>query len=261
MKEHSIPVRVICNAFSIARATLYRFLASQIREDPLVERITQLSYELPEYGYRRIWALLKKEGIVVNQKKVYRIYTQLSLQKEVKRSRKIRSRAPVCLTQPQFTAHVWSADFVDVMVRNRKIRLLFVIDDHTRLIVGSLVDLSIPAYRVQAVLQEAFALYSRPRVLRTDNGPEFREGALNRFLSNSRVKHEFIVPGKPQQNGFSEAFNARLNNECLQTLDMNLLSLKEFQRAIQDWVNQYNYQRPHSSLQYEVPIRYHIASY
>jgi len=69
MKEHSIPVRVICNAFSIARATLYRFLASQIREDPLVERITQLAYEHPQYGYRRIWALLKKEGIVVNQKK------------------------------------------------------------------------------------------------------------------------------------------------------------------------------------------------
>jgi len=261
MREQKIPVRVICRGFSVSRATLYRYLSSPVSQDPLSKRITELAYKHPQYGYRRIRALLKKEGRVVNHKKVYRLYTRLSLQKEVKRSRKIRPRVSTRLTQPEFPGHVWSADFVDVVVRKRKLRLFFVIDDFTRLIVGTLVDFSIPAYKVQSVLEHAIALYSRPRVFRTDNGPEFRETALNRFLSNGRIKHEFIDPGKPQQNGFSESFNARLNDECLQTLDLNLFPLKDIRNAILSWAFMYNHQRPHSSLQYEVPIRNHIVSY
>jgi putative transposase len=261
MKEQGIPVRVICRGFGLSRATLYRYLSSPVSKDPLSKRITELAYEHPQYGYRRIRVLLIKEGSVVNHKKVYRLYTQLSLQKEVKRSRKICSRVPVHLTQPEFPGHVWSADFVDVVVRKRKLRLFFVIDDFTRLIVGTLVDFSIPAYRVQSVLEHAIAHYSRPKVFRTDNGPEFRETAFNRFLSLGRIKHEFIQPGRPYQNGFSESFNARLNEECLQTLDMNLFPLKDIQNAILSWAFMYNNQRPHSSLQYKVPIRNHVVSY
>ena len=161
------------------------------------------------------------------------------------------------LTQPEFPGHVWSADFVDVVVRKRKLRLFFVIDDFTRLIVGTLVDFSIPAYRVQSVLEHAIAHYSRPRVFRTDNGPEFREATLNRFLSNGRIKHEFIQPGRPYQNGFSEAFNARLNEECLQTLDMNLFPLKDIQNAILSCVNKYNYRmiRNESSTSFQFTVR------
>ncbi len=261
MREQKIPVRVICRGFSLSRATLYRYLSSPVSHDSLSKRITELAYEHPQYGYRRLRALLHKEGTIVNHKKVYRLYTRLSLQKEVKRSRKICSHVPALLTQPQFPGHVWSADFVEIIVRKRKLRLFFVLDDFTRLIVGTMVGFSIPAYQVQAVLEHAIARYSRPRVFRTDNGPEFRESAFNRFLSLGRIKHEFIQPGRPYQNGFSESFNARLNEECLQTLDMNLFPLKDIQNTILSWVNKYNYQRPHSSLQYKVPIRNHIVSY
>jgi len=215
MKEQGIPVRVICRGFSLSRTTLYRYLSSPVSQDPLSKRITELAYKHPQYGYRRIRALLKKEVSVVNQKKVYRLYTRLSLQKEVKRSRKIRTRVSTRLTQPEFPGHVWSADFV----------------------------------------------------FRTDNGPEFREIALNRFLSNGRIKHEFIDPGKPQQNGFSESFNARLNEECLQTLDLNLFPLKDIQNAILSWAFMFNHRmiQKESSTSFqlynEVPIRNHIVSY
>jgi putative transposase len=146
MREQGIPVRVICRGFGLSRATLYRYLASPVSHDLFSKRITELSYEHPQYGNSRISVLLIKEGSVVNYKKVYRLYTRLSLQKEVKRSRKIRTRVPVHLTQPEFPAYMWSADF----------------DTHT------------------------------------DDSPEFRETTLNCFLSNGRINHEFIVPGKPQ---------------------------------------------------------------
>src|SRR5690606_23907958 len=115
------------------------------------------------------------------------------------------------------------------------LRILIVIDDFTRLVVGILVDFSIPASRVLLVIEKSIALYSRPRIFRTDNGSEFIEGRLNRFLSNARIRHEFIEKGKPQQNGFSESFNARFEDECLRMLDLNLMPLKEIKQAIYDW--------------------------
>jgi len=146
-------------------------------------------------------------------------------------------------------------------LRGRKLRILIVIDDFTRLVVGILVDFSIPASRVLLVIEKSIALYSRPRIFRTDNGSEFIEGRLNRFLSNARIRHEFIEKGKPQQNGFSESFNARFEDECLRMLDLNLMPLKEIKQAIYDWIKEYNCQRPHSSIAYETPIRFHILSY
>lgn len=261
LKAQKVPVHIICKGFSVSRATVYRYLASPCVGDPITKRIAELAYAHPQYGYRRIRALLKQEGIVVNHKKVYRLYTRLSLQKEVKPSRKIQVDRHHHLTQPQFPGHVWSADFVEVQVRKRKLRMLFVIDDFTRLVVGVFIELSIPAYQVQSVLAQAIARYSRPRVFRTDNGPEFRETELNRFLSNARIKHEFIEKGKPYQNGFSESFNARLRDECLKTFDMNLFPLKGIEQAVLAWINRYNYQRPHSSLNYDTPMRNHVVSY
>ena len=113
-------------------------------------------------------------------------------------------------------------------LRGRKLRILIVIDNFTRLVVGTLVDFSIPASRVLPVIEKLIALYSRPRIFRTDNGSEFIEGRLNRFLSNARIRHEFIEKDKPQQNGFSESFNARFGDGCLRMLDLNLLYLSHF---------------------------------
>lgn len=260
LKEFGLPARIICEGFSISRAKLYRLLVPS-KADPLSSTMAAIAYEHPEYGYRRIHVLLKREGIKVNHKKVYRIYSRLSLQKPVKASRKLKCSKHIHLTTPEYPAHVWSADFLELYLRGRKLRILIVIDDFTRLVVGILVDFSIPASRVLLVIEKSIALYSRPRIFRTDNGSEFIEGRLNRFLSNARIRHEFIEKGKPQQNGFSESFNARFEDECLRMLDLNLMPLKEIKQAIYDWIKEYNCQRPHSSITYETPIRFHILSY
>ena len=105
MKARKIPVRQICRGFSVSRATLCRYLSSPVSCDPLANRITELAYERPQYGYRRLRVFLRQEGIVVNHKKVYRLYTRLSLLKEVKRSRKIHPRVSTRLTQPEFPGH------------------------------------------------------------------------------------------------------------------------------------------------------------
>ena len=114
MKEFGLPARIICEGFSISRAKLYRLLAPS-KIDPLSSTMAAIAYKHPEYGYRRIHVLLKREGIKVNHKKVYRIYSQLSLQKPVKASRKLKCSKPIHLTTPEYPAHVWSADFLELL--------------------------------------------------------------------------------------------------------------------------------------------------
>ncbi len=125
------------------------------------------------------------------------------------------------LILPTFPSHVWPADFVDVFIRKRKLRILFLIDDFMRILHGVCVSFSITASTVQKVIEKSIHTYSRPRILRTDNGPEFREKHLNLFLKNSRIKHEFIDKDKPYQNGFSESLNARFKDESLGKHDLD----------------------------------------
>jgi len=120
---------------------------------------------------------------------------------------------------------------------------------------------SITGQKVLENFENSIKLFSRPRVFRTDNGPEFRCGRLNLFLSNGRIKHEFIQVGKPYQNSFSEGFNSLFSDECLQRYDFSLMSVEEITSVIIKWLEWYNYQRPHSAINYEVPVRYHIRAY
>jgi len=143
--------RIICNSYNISRAKLYRLLSNHCKKE-----IKQIAYEHPEYGYRRIHSILRNNGINVNHKKVYRIYTQLDLQRITKISKKLKIKSNSRLTLPIFPAHVWSADFVDVFVRKRKLRILFLIDDFTRILHGLCVSFSITASIVQKVIENQY---------------------------------------------------------------------------------------------------------
>lgn len=256
---YHVPITRISKDFQISRATVYRILNSNSVKDSLEDEITHIALDNPSFGYRRIHALLKQKGIHVNHKKVYRIYTQLSLQRHANISKKIHTNhSPHTLTQPLFAGHVWSADFIERIVMGRKFRVFVIIDDYTRRIMGYYMGFSIPGQRVLDVFENSIATYSRPRVFKTDNGPEFRCNCLNLFLENGRIKHEFIQVGKPYQNPFSEGFNSRFSDECLNRYDFSLMSVDEIKSAITKWLEWYNYQRPHSAINYEVPVKYHI---
>lgn len=259
--SYHVPISRISKDFHISRSTVYRILNSNPVKDPLEDEIKDIALNNPSFGYRRIHAMLEKKDIHVNHKRVYRIYTQLDLQRPVNSSRKIHiNHSSHHLTQPLFAGHVWSADFIERMVRGRKFRILIFIDDYTKRIMAYHMAFSITGQKVLDVFDNSIATYSRPRVFRTDNGPEFRYNQLNLFLENSRIKHEFIDIGKPYQNPFSEGFNSRFSDECLKRYDFSLMSVEQIKSVITEWLEWYNYQRPHSAINYEVPVKYHIRA-
>ncbi len=266
MKELGIKMKRIAELLPISKSTIYRkqklinhSSKSSNFNNLLKQRINQVALKYPFYGYRRIYALLRREGIVVNHKKVYRIYRELNLQRP-KKKKKIRiglieSMPALKLTKPIYPNAVWVTDFIhDSLKNNRPLRSLIIQDAYTKKVVGYRIDRSITAEDVTDTFKEAISVYGKPHILRSDNGPEFRSKSLNSFLNTNRITHEFIEKGKPYQNGIAESFMDKLRDECL---NLHLFrNIEEAKEVIGNYINFYNSERPHSSLNYKTPIEF-----
>lgn len=133
-----LPITRISKDFNLSRSTIYRVIKGEPKHsDPLEEKIKDIALRNPSFGYRRIFALLKQDGVSINHKKVYRIYTSCDLQRPLNVSRRIHTHQRYSqFTQPLFPGHVWSVDFVERMVRRRKFRIFVIIDDFSKRIIS-----------------------------------------------------------------------------------------------------------------------------
>jgi putative transposase len=147
----------------------------------------------------------------------------------------------------------WSLDFVsDALADGRKIRLLTVIDEYTRVCLGIAVDTSLSGARVSRELDKLIEEYGKPETILSDNGTEFTSHVILRWSLEKKIQWDYIQPGKPYQNGTIESFNGKLRDECLnETLFLNL---KEAEKSIENWRCSYNEERPHSSLKGKTPF-------
>ena len=149
----------------------------------------------------------------------------------------------------------WSMDFVSDCVNGGKvIRMLTVVDDCTRECPAIEVDTSLGGLRVRRVLDRIASERGLPEAIVLDNGPEFRGRALAAWSEERGVRLEFIQPGKPVQNAYAESFNGRLRDECLNANWFT--SLSDARHKIESWRQDYNQQRPHSSLNYLPPVEF-----
>lgn len=224
----------------------------------LVKKIRQLARENPRYGYRRTWALLRRDGVIVNRKKVQRLWRQEGLGLPKRRTRrKVRSglSVPLSATHPR---HVWTYDFVqDATADGRQLKLLTLMDEFTREAIAIQVDRRMPSAAVIAVLSAAIAQWGPPEFLRSDNGPEFIAKLLQNWLASRGIKTHYIEPGSPWQNAFGESFNEKLRTECLNV--ETFYSVEEARVVIEAWRRHYNGKRPHSSLGYRTPEEFRKA--
>ena len=249
--SHGYSERRACELVGAVRASI-RYVSRKPEEGLLKERITSLAHEKRRYGYRRIHMLLKREGMCINHKKLFRIYKQLGLKvlKRGGRKRALGSRVvPMPLTKPN---QEWSLDFVhDVLVTGRRIRLLTIVDDFTRESINITVDTSINGGRVCDELEKVIEIRGKPDRILSDNGTEFTSTAILKWCQGKGVRWDYIQPGKPYQNGYIESFNGKLRDECL---NENLFtSLQEAIRLVETWRGEYNERRPHSSLKGKTP--------
>ena len=244
--------RRACTLLGVSRSTL-GYVSRRGRQDvPLLAELRRLATRHPRYGYRRIWALLRRAGQVVNAKRVHRHWRLGGL--TLPRRRPHRKQRTGARVRPLATAPnaVWTYDFVhDWAARGGQFKCLSVVDEYTRECLALVAARSLPAADVLRVLGQLVSRQGPPRYLRSDNGPEFIARRVRRWLARSGIATAYIDPGKPWQNGVGESFHSRLRDECLDREWFH--SLAEARVILEQYRRHYNEARPHSSLGYQTP--------
>ena len=255
VKELGASERRACRVIGQHRSTQRKPRTPRQDEDILTSAVIALATRFGRYGYRRITALLRRDGWHVNEKRVYRIWRREGLkvpQKQPKRGRLWLNDGSCIRLRPQHKGHVWSYDFVQDRTHDGvAFRMLCVIDEYTRECLAIRVERKLNSRDVLDTLGELFVKHGPPEHIRSDNGPEFIAIALREWLQNLEVKTLYIEPGSPWENGYCESFNSKLRDELLAR--EIFYDLREAQILIEGWRRHYNTQRPHSSLGYRPP--------
>lgn len=257
-KTYSISERRTCRILSLNRQTK-RHPAVRQKDIELRQRIHQLSEKYPRFGYRKIFDVLKSEGFSVSRERVRLIRKQEGLQVIKKQKKKrLLGRSTGKLHRAEYVHHLWSYDLVsDQTVDGRRIKCLTIIDEYTRYCLSIHVGRSITANQVKSALQELFAYWGRPLFIKSDNGPEFVAKEIQRWLKQSGIGIHYIDPGSPWQNCFNESFNSVFRDGCLNR--WVFYTVQEARRVIEQWLSEYNQERPHGSLKGRTPAQYLAA--
>ena len=247
--------RFACRVLGQHRSTQRKVAVPVEDEAALTAAIIALALQYGRYGYRRIPAMLRRDGWTVNVKRVERIWRREGLKvpaRQPKRSRLWLNDGSCVRLQPERPDHVWSYDFVEHRTHNgRKYRMLNVIDEFTRECLAIRVSRKLKALDVIDVLSDLFSLRGVPGRIRSDNGPEFIAKAVRDWIAAVGSQTAYIEPGSPWENGFCESFNAKLRDELLN--GEVFYTLREASVVIEQWRRHYNSIRPHSSLGYQPP--------
>lgn len=253
--EHGLSVRQACQTARLARSAFYA--PARPRDDgPVIAAIEGYVRDNPRHGFDKLYPALRGEGF--GKCRLYRVYRALRLNLKRKGKRRLPARVKAPLMVPLRPNEVWSVDFMsDALWSGRRFRTFNVLDDFNREALGIEIDTSLPAARVVRALDQLIESRGRPRVLRSDNGPEFISEALTRWAERHGVERRFIQPGRPMQNGYIERFNRTYREEVLDCYVFETLG--EVRRMTADWLVRYNEQRPHESLGNLAPRQYLMA--
>lgn len=244
--HHGLSQRRACRLLAFDRS-VGRYKHKRKNDKEIKDKIISIAHERRRFGYRRICILLKREGLKINHKKVYRLYKEsgLKVRKRGGRKRALGSRiAPIELCKPN---QRWSLDFVsDALANGRRLRILTIVDDFTRESLKMVVDTSINGVRVAREVSELIEVRGKPECILSDNGTEFTSHAILQWCCDNEISWKYIQPGKPMQNGYIESFNGKLRDECLN--ENWFLNISNARRVIENWRVDYNSCRPHTSL-------------
>jgi putative transposase len=230
------------------RSTFHYKAKNSTSDEFIRSRLRALAERWRRFGCARLHVMLRREGTVINHKRTERIYKEEKLCLKVRKRRKTASLARIELPKATSPNQRWSMDFVsDCLSNGRKIRILPIIDDYSRMALTIEVDTSINGMRVCRTLYTAAEKEGQlPEVITIDNGPEFIGKALDEWAYKRGIKLNFIRPGKPVENAFIESFIGRLRDECLN--QHWFTTLDQAREIIEEWRIAYNRERPHSSL-------------
>ena len=256
--SYGISQRRACRVVPISRKSMWYQPQRPSRDADLAKRMKELGEQYPRYGYLMLHELLRREGLVVNRKRTYRLYSELGMQVRTKRRKKL-VRPHIPLEVPNGPNQRWSTDFVHHQLTDSwRIRILNVVDDYSRVCVGQLVDLSIAGERTARFLSPMGEARGLPNRIVMDNGPELTSKVMFIWSQQAGAKLHFIQPDKPTQNAFVESFNGRFRDGCLNQYWFH--NLDDARRIVDAWREHYNQIRPHSALSYRSPAEFERAA-
>jgi putative transposase len=253
IEERCYSQRRACGLIGLDPKT-YRYASRRPDDAAVRTRLKELALERRRFGYRRLHILLRRDGVVLNHKKLFRLYWEdrLTVRRRSGRKRSLGTRAPMAM--PQGPNQRWSLDFVaDQLVDGRRFRVLVVIDDCTRECLALVVDTSLSGQRVARELDALIALRCRPLMVVSNNGTELTSRAILQWQEDSQVEWHYIAPGKSMQNGFVESPNGRFRDECLN--EQMFRNLPTARRLIEEWRTDYNAHRRIRALAASPPTR------
>ena len=252
-QSYRVSLRRACGLTGLSRSSYY-YQAQPVNDEKLRKALRRLAFRHRRWGYQTLTELLKREGFTDNHKRIYRVYREEKLQVRSRRRKRVARWRGERLEAAKGPNQVWAMDFMsDQLADGRRLRVLPILDVHTRECLAIEVDTSLTGERVARTLDR---LQSRgwPNKIVVDNGPEFRGRVVDRWAYQKGVKLHFIEPGKPMQNGFMEGFNSTLRDQCLN--EYWFTSIAEAREKIEKWRQIYNTIKPHSSLGRRTPAEF-----
>jgi len=238
--------------------SVYSYKLKPVDDSEIREIIRTLAHQRRRFGSPRIYLMLRREGLVINHKKVERIYREEGLSLRKRKRKKVAAQTRLLLPPAQKPNERWSMDFVsDSLATGRRFRALAIVDDFSRECPAIEVDTSLGGTRVVQVLERLSDMRGLPEMITVDNGPEFTGRALDEWAYRHGVKLNFIRPGKPVENALVESFIGRLRDECLN--ENWFMSLKHAREVIEAWRKDYNETIPHGSLEGLSPRQYLVT--
>lgn len=253
MEERDYSVHRACKTLGVPRSVYY--YKSTKDDQPVIEALQTHVEKHPTHGFPKTFAYIRRAGKIWNAKRVHRVYKKLKLNIRRKGKRRLPTRIKQAL-EPVFAPNeIWSIDFMqDTLLNGRKFRTFNAIDDFNREVVTLDIDTSLPAIRVIRALTQAIEYRGKPKKIRMDNGPEFVSRKFELWCKDQGIILQYIQPGKPMQNGIVERFNGTYRRDIL---DAYLFEdLWQVKALTEEFVEEYNNERPHESLGNMTPKEY-----
>lgn len=246
LKEcYPVSISRACRVASLPKSMYYY---KNIRDDSeTISKLLELSEQHPTEGQDLYYSRIRLAGLEWNYKRVRRVYRLLGMNRRRKVRRRVPARVKVPLQVPQRAGQMWSMDFMsDVLTSKRKFRTLNIIDDYNRQAITVEAAHTMPATRVTQILERTIKEQGKPESIRVDNGPEFISKEFKDWCSDKGISIQYTQPGKPMQNGYIERFNRTFRENIL---DAYLFEdIRQVQHLADEWMEDYNYNRPHEAL-------------
>ena len=254
--KHNLSERQACRAVKLSRTT-YQYKHKGNDDEHIIRLLGELIDKHPSIGFWKCYHRIRKQGYNWNHKRIYRVYTQMKLNIRRRARKRLPARVKQALFKPAHINQVWSIDFMsDSLWDGRRFRLLNIIDDYNREVLAIEADTSLPALRVIRVLDHLIINRGKPQMIRVDNGPEFISDKLDNWCKDNKIQLVFIQPGKPTQNAYIERLNGSLRKELLNAYVFRTLS--EVREQVYEWIHDYNFHRPHESLNNKTPAELNV---